>query len=78
MQIIYMRRRNNHSEDAGGKHEHPLSREIGNQDKERAAAAHDQADHDIADDPDFAAPGPNEDLDEGESARLGEENTDLI
>jgi hypothetical protein len=39
--------------------------------------AHEEADKDIAEDPDFNAQSPNDDLDEGESARLGE-NTGLI
>ena len=40
--------------------------------------AHEQADRDIANDPDFNASSPNDDLDEGESARLGENNTGLV
>jgi hypothetical protein len=39
--------------------------------------AHEEADKDIAEDPDFNTQSPNDDLDEGESARLGE-NTGLI
>lgn len=41
-------------------------------------AAHDQAEKDIENDPEFSAHSPNDDLDEGETARLGEEHTDLI
>ena len=40
--------------------------------------AHAEADKDIANDPEFSASSPNDDLDEGESARLGENNTGLI
>ena len=39
--------------------------------------AHLQADKDIEADPEFSAHSPNDDLDEGETARLGE-ITDLI
>lgn len=41
------------------------------------AAAHDQAEHDMEEDAEFTASSPNDDLDEGETARLGEK-TDLI
>ena len=42
---------------------------------ERKAAekAHEQAEHDIDEDPDFSIHSPNDDLDEGETARLGED-----
>lgn len=43
-----------------------------------ADAAHEEALHDIDEDPDFSAHSPNDDLDEGETARLGEDKTDLI
>lgn len=47
-------------------------------DAEKVAAAHDQADKDMEDDAEFTASSPNDDLDEGETARLGEDKTDLI
>lgn len=40
--------------------------------------AHEQADEDIAKDPDLSIHSPNDDLDEGETARLGEDKTDLV
>ena len=40
--------------------------------------AHREADKDIANDAELSAQSPNDDLDEGESARLGEDKTDLI
>ena len=46
--------------------------------KENVVAAHEQADKDIAADPDLSLHSPNDDLDEGETARLGEDKTDLI
>ena len=60
-----------------GRHEHPLPQEIRKIEREKAEAAHHEAEKDIANDPEFSAHSPNDDLDEGESARLGE-NTDLI
>jgi hypothetical protein len=60
-----------------GRHQNPLPREINETAKRKAANAHHQAERDIKNDPEFSAHSPNDDLDEGESARLGE-NTDLI
>lgn len=48
------------------------------QSSESVKAAHDQAEKDIQDDADLRIPGPNDDLDEGETARLGEDKTDMI
>ncbi len=45
---------------------------------ENIKAAHEQADADIEQDPDFSMHSPNDDLDEGETARLGEDKTDLV
>ena len=44
---------------------------------EKVEAAHEQAEKDIASDPDFSAHSPNDDLDEGETARLGDDKNDL-
>ena len=62
----------------GGRHEHPLRREIPQSEQDAARVAHEQADRDMARDPDLAPRSPNDDLDEGETARLGEDVTDLI
>lgn len=48
---------------------------IGREEFERA---HRQAERDISADPEFSAHSPNDDLDEGETARLGEDKTGLI
>ncbi|GAB4092029.1 hypothetical protein [Flaviaesturariibacter terrae] len=56
-----------------GRHEHPLRQEISQREQEAARVAHEQADHDIAEDPDLSIHSPNDDLDEGETARLGED-----
>ena len=45
---------------------------------ENVVAAHDEALTDIEQDPDFSMHSPNDDLDEGEMARLGEDKTDLV
>ena len=73
MKISAMEKREN-----TGRHEHPLPQEIDTAQKEQAAAAHDQAEKDIEDDAEFSAQSPNDDLDEEESARLGEDRTDLV
>lgn len=50
-----------------------------NNDKNKAAEqAHREADRDIAKDPDLSVHSPNDDLDEGELARLGENKTGLV
>jgi gamma-glutamyl-gamma-aminobutyrate hydrolase PuuD len=41
--------------------------------EEKVAEAHEQADADIAQDPDLSIHSPNDDLDEGETARLGDD-----
>ena len=40
--------------------------------------ARDEALDDIEEDPDLSVHHPNDDLDEGETARLGEDKTDLV
>jgi hypothetical protein len=60
-----------------GKHEHPLPQEISMNEREQAANAYEQAEKDIDKDAELTAHNPNDDLDEGESARLGED-TELI
>jgi hypothetical protein len=60
-----------------GRHENPLPGEISRDEKRKTAIARVKAEKDIEDDPEFSAKSPNDDLDEGETARLGEE-TDLI
>jgi hypothetical protein len=55
-----------------------LPKEISADQKQINERAHDEALNDIDNDPDLSASSPNDDLDEGESARLGEEKTDLV
>ncbi len=61
-----------------GKHEHPLSQEISDKQREENSNALEEAMHDIDADPEFSAHSPNDDLDEGETARLGEDKPDLV
>ena len=44
---------------------------------EKVEAAHEQAEKDIANDAEMSAHSPNDDLDEGETARLGDDKNDL-
>ena len=48
------------------------------QGKEKVAEAHAQADADIAQDADLSIHSPNDDLDEGETARLGEDKNPMV
>jgi hypothetical protein len=68
----------NKEQKPAGKHEHPLPQEISNKDKKTAVRAHDQAEKDMAEDADLSVSSPNDDLDEGETARLGEDVSDII
>lgn len=61
-----------------GRHQHPLPQEISKQEKEQAIQAHDEAEKDIDEDAELSAHSPNDDLDEGETARLGEDTSDVI
>lgn len=56
----------------------PAQRAGGNSNPdENIYEAHEQAEKDIEQDPDLSLHSPNDDLDEGEIARLGEDKTDL-
>lgn len=61
-----------------GKHEHPLPGNISPEQKKKNADALSEAEKDMEKDPDLKTESKNADLDEGESARLGEEETGLI
>ena len=50
----------------------------GQMDAQKIEAAHQQADRDMEQDAEFTASSPNDDLDEGETARLGEDIPDII
>ena len=59
-------------------HENPLPGEITPRQKKANADALQQADNDMNNDAEFTAHNKNDDLDEGETARLGENENDLI
>ena len=71
-------RNDQHKENTKGRHEHPLPKEITQKDRELAKAAHEEAEKDIENDAEFSASSPNDDLDEGETAKLGEDETGLV
>jgi hypothetical protein len=60
-----------------GRHEHSLPNEITDEQRRLNESAHNEAEKDMEDDAELTASSPNDDLDEGETARLGEE-TGLI
>ncbi len=68
---------NGQAESQHGRHEHPLPQEISDEQRRLNESAHKEADKDMEDDAEFTASSPNDDLDEGETARLGED-TNLI
>lgn len=68
----------NNNNNQQGRHEHPLSHEISNKEKNKAIEAHDQAEKDMDEDAELTSHSPNDDLDEGETARLGEDTGDII
>jgi hypothetical protein len=55
-----------------------MQRDLDADKREHVKEAREQADADIANDADLSIHSPNDDLDEGESARLGEDVTDII
>jgi hypothetical protein len=71
-------RNNSNDRNQQGKHEHPLPQEISKNEKEKAIRAHDEAEKDMDQDAELSAHSPNDDLDEGETARLGEDTSDVI
>jgi hypothetical protein len=63
----------NKKEGREGTHEHALPREIGDNERDQVKLAHDEAEKDIMNDLETSATSPNDDLDEGETARLGDD-----
>lgn len=61
-----------------GKHEHVLPQERLAAEQKAVEKAHEQAEHDMEEDPDLSIHSPNDDLDEGETARLGNDEIPLI
>ena len=74
-----MEKKNQASQEGGlGRHQHPLPQEISNTERKKAEDAHQSAEEDIEHDAELSSHSPNDDLDEGETARLGEDRTDLV
>lgn len=55
-----------------------MQRDLDADKREHVKEAREQANADIANDADLSVHSPNDDLDEGESARLGEDVNDII
>jgi hypothetical protein len=68
---------NAQAETKQGRHEHPLPHEISDEQRKLNESAHEEAERDMEADAELTASSPNDDLDEGETARLGED-TPLI
>jgi hypothetical protein len=73
-----MEPRNTNDRNHKGRHEHQLPYEISSQEKDKAIQAHNEAEKDMNEDAELTAHNPNDDLDEGETARLGEDTTDIL
>ena len=56
-----------------GQHQYPLKQEISREQQKLNEAAHREAEKDMDADAELTAHNPNDDLDEGETARLGED-----
>ena len=67
-----MKQRKNHHRNKKRRHEYPLPGGIGAGQKQQNSLAHRQAEKDISKDAELTAHNRNDDLDEGETARLGE------
>ncbi len=61
-----------------GHHQNPLPQEISNEQRSLNESAHAEAEKDMDDDAELTAENPNDDLDEGETARLGEDLSNII
>jgi hypothetical protein len=66
-----------------GKHKNKKDKDVKHEHTENEATqntsgALDEAQKDIEQDPDLSVHNPNDDLDEGETARLGDDKTDLV
>ena len=71
-------RNKNQEQPQHGQHEHPLPNEISDEQRKLNESAHREADKDIDNDAELSSHSPNDDLDEGESARLGEDVSGII
>jgi hypothetical protein len=72
------RNKNVEEQTGQGRHEHPLRQEISDEQRELNESAHHEAEKDMDNDAELTAQSPNDDLDEGETARLGEDVSGII
>ncbi len=72
------RTKSNNSRPQQGEHENPLPQEISNEQKVLNESAYKEAEKDMDNDAELTAHKPNDDLDEGETARLGEDIPEII
>lgn len=72
------RKQDNNRREQTGRHEHPLPNEISRKEREQAMEAHESAEEDMEQDAELTAHSPNDDLDEGETARLGEDTSEIL
>jgi hypothetical protein len=70
--------KNKQGKNKKGHHEYPLPGEISPEQRQQNSDALQQADKDMIEDAGLTAHNKNDDLDEGETARLGEDDTDLV
>jgi hypothetical protein len=61
-----------------GHHENPLKQEMSDDQKKLNESAHSEAEKDMDEDAELTAQSANDDLDEGETARLGENIPEII
>jgi hypothetical protein len=73
MKIEDINRKRKEEQNSNSDRSNPLSGK-----KDVADNAREEAFGDIAEDADLSIHSPNDDLDEGETARLGEDKTDLV
>jgi len=73
-----MNRNNKSKKGKKSHHENPLPGEISPKQKKENTEAFRQAEEDMNKDAEFTAHSKNDDLDEAETARLGEEDNDLV
>ncbi|MDQ6608323.1 MAG: hypothetical protein M3Y85_00680 [Bacteroidota bacterium] len=61
-----------------GQHQNPLPNEISEEQRSINESAHNEAEKDMEKDADLSVHSENDDLDEGEAARLGEDLSKII
>lgn len=60
------------------RHQHSLPQEIDNTERRQAIKAHEEAEKDMEEDAELTAHNPNDDLDEEETVKKGDNETELV